>query len=789
MLSTAEAVQQGIVHHQQGRIDLAEPLYRQALSIDPNHPDALHLLGLIALQCEQFAAAFQLIQAAIQQRPNEAIYYGNLGVAFEKQGDLQQAEAAFRRALELNPNYSDGFNNLGQILQRSGRYDEATRLLTRALEIKPENADAWNNLGVGAMKHFQYELAGSHLLKALSFQPNHVSARCNLGTVHLALNEYELASEQFLLALKHEPNSHLAHHGLATVQLKRGKPEQAIAGFEKALALHPNHAETWIHLGCALDELDHSVAAIEALNRAIELMPNSPDAYFNLGRVLSRSEQYAQAVVAIDRSLELRPDNAEALSILVNQLQNLCCWERVETISQSLIAKVANSTLEKTYAPSVLVNPSSFVVLPEPTNWELQYQCARAWVMNKAPSSEKPWFPISPSVSQPIRARVRKHPRIRIGYLSADFRAHVMASHMVELFEKHERKKFEVHGYSIGPNDRSSIRNRIEQAFDRFEDCVTMAPEAIAEKIVHDEIDILVDLQGHTLLSRPEIFASKPAPIQISYLGFACTTGAEYIDYVLVDEFVAPAEMQPYFTERLIQLPGCYQVNQSKIENLARVPSREECALQEESFVFCAFNALFKIAPKMFEVWMRILKSVDRSVLWIPSHVPAAVENLRREAALRGIQEERLVFAPRISLAEHRARHQLANLFLDTFPYNAHGTAAISLQAGVPIVTMKGDTMASRVAGSLLREVGLRDLIASNYEQYEEIAVRLATNPAELERIRNTLAKGIESSRLFKCETFARNVERAYEVVFNRFLAGDPPRGFRLENNGETTML
>jgi protein O-GlcNAc transferase len=789
MLSADEAVKQGIAHHQQGRIELAEPLYRQALSLVPNHSDALHLLGLIALQCEQFTAALQLIQAAIQQRPNEAIYYGNLGVAYEKQGDKQQAEAAFRRALELNPNYPDGLNNLGQLLQSAERYDEALTLLKRAIELKPDNADAWNNLGVGAMKQSQFDQANLHFLKALSFQPIHVSARCNLGTVHLAQNQYERAMEQFSIALRQSPNSYLAHHGIATLYLKRGELREAVAGFQKALAFNSRSADTWIHLGCALDELEQRASAIEAFHHAIDLEPRSPEAYFNLGRVLSRSENYEAAVKALDQSLTLRPENAEAMSILINQLQNLCSWERMDAIAKKLIDKVAKTPLERTDKAANLVNPSSFVVLPTHTHWELQYRCARAWVLNKAPANDKAWYPEANDTPTATRVRVRESDKIRLGYLSADYRTHVMASHMVELFELHDRSRFEVFGYSIGPNDGSMIRERIKQAFDQFVDCEPMSPQAIAERIFHDKIDVLIDLQGHTLLSRPEILARKPAPIQMTYLGFACTFGADYIDYVLVDDFVAPAKTQAFFTERLIQLPGCYQVNQTKMIHSEVVPTREECGLREGDFVFCAFNALFKITPRMFDTWMRILKAVDRSVLWIPTHVSTAEQNLRREAKLRGIGDDRIVFAPRLTLPKHMARHKLADLFLDTFPYNAHGTASLSLRSGVPIVTLKGETMASRVAGSLLREVKLTELIASDYDQYEQIALRLATNPSELARVRNSLAKEIETSRLFNCATFARNVELAYTTAFHRYQSGETPCGFKLHDYGGVTML
>ncbi len=788
-----EAVQSGIHYHQQGQLELAETLYRQALSVAPDHPDANHLLGLIAMSCGQFEAAAHLISHAIAQKPNEHIFWGNLGILYEKQGNLVEAESATRRALELNPSYVEGYNNLGQILRLLKRLDEAEIYLRKAVQLKPNYSDAWNNLGVLALDRSDFAEASQRLERAIVFGPHQLAAHCNLGIALIALNEHERATQAFHAALNINHDSHLAMHGLATIQLKEGNLDAAIEGFEKALSLNPGYAESWLHFGCALDELDRSEAAVEAFRRALAIEPNNSATYFNLGRVLSRAERYEESILALEKAVELRPDDAEALSLLVNQLQHVCRWEKTDELSRRLIDFARETPINTTAKPGRLVNPSSFSVIPAPIDWELFYRCCRAWAVNKTPAHRHQYFSRVNSRSKmnpsDVKVAVGSGRKIRLGYVSADFRSHVMASHLVELFEVHDRSRFDVFGYSLGPDDKSPIRARIAGSFDKFVDGLKMTPAAIAETIHRDKVDILIDLQGHTLLCRPDIYARKPAPIQVTYLGFAGTTGADYIDYILVDEIVAPAWTQPYFSERLVQLPGCYQVNQSRVEMPLRIPTRAECGLPEEGIVFCAFNNFFKITSAMFDVWMRLLSRIPNSVLWIPIYVPAAVENLQREAMKRGINSKRLVFAPRVALIEHLARHHLADIFLDTFPYNAHGTSSLSLRAGVPIVTMSGETMASRVAGSLLREVGLSELVTQNYEDYEKIAFELATDHERLSKVKQAVRTGRDNGFLFDCKSFARSVERAYEVMVDRYQTSQEPSGFKLDRDGGVKWL
>ncbi|HEV3138599.1 MAG TPA: hypothetical protein VGZ26_11860, partial [Pirellulales bacterium] len=381
----------------------------------------------------------------------------------------------------------------------------------------------------------------------------------------------------------------------------------------------------------------------------------------------------------------------------------------------------------------------------------------------------------------PAWGRTRdRNSKITVGYVSADFHSHATAQLTAELFEKHDRGHFSIIGYSFGPNDSSPMRRRLVNAFDRFVDLKNTAYQEAAELIAADGVQIAVDLKGQTMDSRQEIFSFRPAPIQVSYLGYPSTMGAPFIDYILVDDFVVPSDQQPFYTEKLVHLPGCYQVNDSQREIASHTPSRAECGLPEQGFVFCCFNNNYKITPAVFGVWMKLLQAVPGSVLWLLEGNRFAPANLRREALARGVAAERLVFAPRLPLAEHLARHRVADLFVDTIPYNAHTTASEALWAGCPLLTIAGETFASRVAGSLLRAVGLPELITTCLDEYEQLALRLATDPKQLADLRARLQTNKSTSALFDGGQFARNLEKAYVAMLEIYASGEKPRAFRV---------
>jgi protein O-GlcNAc transferase len=410
--------------------------------------------------------------------------------------------------------------------------------------------------------------------------------------------------------------------------------------------------------------------------------------------------------------------------------------------------------------------------LPLMTTAEQQRKSARQWVNQRLKVKGEVGY------DRAHNRTTTPKTKMTIGYLSADFRSHAVACLIAELIEKHDRSRFAIHGYSYGRDDGSAIRGRLVRAFDRFVDVSNLSHLQAAQRIAHDEVQVLVDLTGYTRNARTHILALRPAPIQVNYLGYPGTMGASFIDYILVDDYIVPSNQQPSFTEKLVHLPGCYQINDSQREIASCTQSRAECGLPEAGFVFCSFNNNFKITPEMFGVWMTLLKEVPGSVLWLLEGNRFAPANLCREAKKRGVAAERLVFAPHRSLAEHLARHRLADLFLDTFPYNAHTTASDALWAGCPVLTMAGETFASRVAASLLSALDLPELITRSLADYQDAALRLARNTGLLVALRERLEASRKESQLFNADWFARNLEKAYSTMWEIYASGEAPGAF-----------
>lgn len=817
-----------VAHQQAGRLQEAETLYREILARDERQPDAWHLLGTIAHQIGDFQLATELIGHAIELDSRNANYHCNLGNALMAAGQLDAAEASYRRALERKRDFPLAHFNLATLHSRSGQTDAAIAGYERAIQLKPDfadahynlalirqnqrnwrdaaagyhktlqlrqdHADAWNNLGLVLKEQGSLTEAIECHRRSIQLRPSNPEALNNLGVACRDLREVGRAIECYTQALRLKPDFAAAYNNLGNLLLSMGRSSDAVTCLKRAIELQPGFADAYTNLGAALQEMRKLHEAADCLRAALQLNPSDATAMQSLGNVVRDEGNTSEAIACYRQSLALNPNCLPALGQLVHQLQHLCAWDDLPPLVDQAIRSVAEEPSNSNQPP---LSPFAFLTMPIATSSQQQQRCAARWAAYNTRTvvkNDRTWWTAqseagTSQVGSPVNLDTNgietpssaTSSRIRVGYLSADFRAHPVAELIVELFEAHDRKRFEVSGYSYGPDDGSAIRQRIMNAFESFVDLRETPLADSIQRIIDDRIEILVDLTGFTQHSRTEIPASRPAPILVNYLGYPGTMGADYIDYIMVDKFIVPADRQPYYTENLVHLPGCYQVNDTQRTIDRRTPTRRECGLPDNGFVFCSFNSNYKITPVVFEVWMALLKEVPSSVFWLLESNQQAPANLRREAERRGVDARRLVFAPRLPLPAHLARHQLADLFLDTFPVNAHTTASDALWAGLPVLTLSGETFVSRVAGSLLTNLGLPELITSNLDDYQRRALELARSPKVLQELRSRLSNTRQTSSVFDIHRTARAIERAYERMHQIRLNGEPPRPFTIE--------
>ena len=530
---------------------------------------------------------------------------------------------------------------------------------------------------------------------------------------------------------------------------------EAIADFNKASALQPNYSEAFYNKGKSLSELKRYDEALAAFNEALSLKADLAEAWFGCGNALFERKRYDEAFAAFDKAFVIKPDLAGLEGSRLLAKMYLCNWKNHAAECAHLVSSVRNGNANAL--------PFQFLVIPSAPAEQLQ--CATLWAADRFPASDSPIW----------QGQRYDHDRIRVGYLSPDLREHAISHLAAGLIECHDKSRFEVTGLSCAPDDNSEMRQRLRATFERFIDVEKYSDDRIAALIREMEIDILVDLAGFTAHSRTGILARRAAPIQVSYLGYPGTMGAPYIDYIVADRIVIPEDQHKFYAEKIAWLPDSYQANDAKRPVAEKTPLRAEQGLPETDFVFCCFNNNFKIAPPVFERWMRILNRVDGGVLWLLEDNAAAAGNLRKEAAARGVDAARLIFAKRMPLPDHLARHRLAGLFLDTLPYNAHTTASDALWAGLPVLTCRGDTFAGRVAASLLNAMHLPELITKTLDDYERMAIDLATNPEKLAAIQRKLAENRLTTPLFDTGRFTQHIEAAYTAMYRRHHAGLPP--------------
>jgi predicted O-linked N-acetylglucosamine transferase (SPINDLY family) len=542
--------------------------------------------------------------------------------------------------------------------------------------------------------------------------------------------------------------------GRARDLYRAGRFEDALTSLDSALALSPDRAELWNNRGTVLAALGRLDEACVSFGRALNLRPDLTSAFGNRANSLLALGRHEDAARDYERVLAVHPDMPYARGNFLHCRLQSCDWrdfdaERAQLLAEVRAGKRAASPLAWT------------VILQSP---EDQLHAARILTADKYPSMPPLW-----------RGERYRHDRIRIAYVSADFSAHATATLMAGVFEHHDRTLFEPIAISFGANDRSPMRGRLENSFARFIDVTSQSDAEIAALMRETEVDIAVDLKGYTANARPSIFARKPAPVQVSYLGFPGTMGAEFIDYIIADPIVIPETAEAFYSEEIVRLPDSYQANDAKRPIAPAAPTRNEAGLPESGAVFCCFNNAYKILPELFDIWMRLLRNVEGSVLWLLDGNPSAASNLGREAEQRGVTASRLVFAPRLPPDEHLARHRLADLFLDTLPYNAHTTASDSLWAGLPVLTCTGDTFAGRVAASLLHAARLPELVTKSLAAYEALALDLARDPKTLASIKAKLVRNRDICPLFDTARFTRHLEAAYVAMHERASRGQPP--------------
>ncbi len=834
VLDLKAMAEQAVSFHRQGDLRRAETLYLQILDADPRLFGPHYYLGLMRLQQGRHEEACEHLEQAVAILPNEIGALMNCGMALSSAGRAQKALDMFERVLAIQPNMAEALYNRGVTLAALKRFELAVEAYDRALVIQPEMAAAQVNRAVAlaAMGRTDDALAGYDRLlamqpsnavalnhrglarramgrpakaladydRALSLKPDFADAMYNRGVALLDLERAADALAMFdAVAQAYRNNAELWNNrGVALWNLKR--PDEALASYERALELEPGFAEAWGNRGLALRDVSRFEEARASFETVLTLEPGNAVAMNSHGNVLRDMKKFDEAIHSYGAAIQARPSYAEAL---INRGYTHWALKRYDAgtadVERALglepdypygrgevlharmyaadwhdFAARRAELVELVRAGKRAIQPFNFQAIAE-TAADAQ-ACSRIWARDKYPQ-QVPARPHDPSAR-------RTEAKIRIGYVSGEFRQQATALLMAGLYERHDRAKFEIIAIDSGTNDRSPMRARLENSFDRWIAITGLSDGQAADVIRDAGIDILVNLNGFFGEARMGVFARRPAPIQVNYLGFPATLGAPYIDYILADKVIIPEAEQHFYDEQVITLPGCYQANDDRGRPMAETPLRADAGLPRHGFVFCNFNSAYKLTPGTFDSWMRILSRVEGSVLWILESPAPFAANLRLQAEARGVAAERLIFAPDLPTEQHLARLKLANLFLDGLPYNAHTTGSDALWAGVPLITRKGATFPGRVAASLLEAAGLGELVTESAAEFETLAVRLAKNPKDLEQVRTKLTVNRDTCALFDTDRFRKTIEAAYLEMWRRWLAGEKPRGFCVKAEG-----
>lgn len=736
-----------------GDLQRAAEALRRSLAAEPDQPAALINLGAVLRALGQPQEALQCYERALALRADLPEGLSNRANVLADLGRYSEALQSCDRALALRPEYPEALNNRGNVLRSLGRLTDALSSFERALEMRPAFPAALNGRALTLIDSGRIAEALSDCEQALRLEERAAEAHNIRGIALQRLGRTDEALASFNRALQLQPAYAQAHANRGSALLELGRSDEALVSHGRALQLTPFDAAVRYSYASALRILGRFAEALESLALALDLKPDFLAALNDRASLLAQLGRYEEAVEAFSRVTRQDPHVPLALGHLLHCRMHLCDWADHAARAAELQDLVAQGF------PAVA--PLWLLALTDSA--ALQLACARRFAAHQTP----------PGAAPLPRVPVRHSDKLRIAYLSSDFRNHVVARLMAGVIERHDRQQFTVTGVSLSMREASPLGRRAADAFDRFEEVAGLTDGQIAGLIRDRDIDILVDLNGWTQGMRPGLLARRPAPVQVSYLGYPGTTGADYIDYLLADAYVVPGPALRHYSEKVVYLPGGFQANDDGRAAATGRPSRSEAGLSETALILGCFNNPAKLTPVVFDVWARFLHACERCLLWLVAEGGAARHNLQSEAERRGIDPARLLFMPRLSYGEHIARLPLADLALDTFPFNGGATTSDVLRAGVPVLTCAGEAFAARMGGTLLSALDLPELIAHDLEDYERLGLALLREPARLAGARCKLARQLPTGSVFDTERIRRALESAYLDMFRQLRGRD----------------
>lgn len=740
---TLRKLQQARERLQAGDLAGAAFLCDDVLKRAPRNPEALWLLGTVRLMTNEPREAAALLESASAVLPGHGAILENLGLARLLLGEYEAAEDALRKALAVPNTPPSVAMRLGIALMRQGKHSDAVDALGSALLVDPAQVDARLNLGLAHAGAGDFAAAAREFERVLSIDAKNVDALFNLGLASVQQGDLERGRWCYERVLERAPQYMDAHDRLAAMYLANGRYGEAIVHLRQIVAAEPSNALALAGLANALFQAGELGEAEELATRARTVDPALSAPYSTLGQLHVVRGEFDKAAAVFEDGYN-RTHSHGLLAGLMHTQHRMCDWPQWKS-SWQLVASELDRAADF---------GSPFGLLNEATAPAQQLSYARRWAAAR-------FGPLQPSPPPPMRTGDQ---RLRIGYFSADFKEHAAAYLLAEVFELHDRERFEIFAYSYGPDDSSPMRKRVSGAVEHFVDVAWDSDDAIVQRMRADALDVLVDLKGYTVGHRLAVMARRPCAIQVTWLGYPGTTGATFMDYLIADRHVIPSELETHYSERILRLPNCYQANDRK-RVIAEPRSRAEYGLPDHAFVFCCFNQSVKMTPEVFHRWMNLLRRIDGSVLWLAEDNRWATANLAEAARTHGIDPGRVIFTPRMPYSEHLARYRVADLSLDTFPYTSHTTASDSLWAGCPLVALCGETFAARVSASLLQNCGLGELVTDSLDDYESLAYRLATDTGYLTDVRARLARARDEAPLFDSASFVRDLERLYSDI------------------------